>query len=82
MLLCEIDDVLWNSIEPYFSPHKPHTGMPLANMRKLMNGILYVAMTGCTWKDVPRKYGFKSTVHRFHLYLCDMVPIRRFSMNF
>jgi hypothetical protein len=22
-------------------------------MRKLMNGILYVVMTGCTWKDVP-----------------------------
>ena len=40
-------------------------------MRKLMNGILYVVMTGCTWKDVPRKYGSKSTVHRFHLYLCE-----------
>jgi putative transposase len=39
-------------------------------MRKLFNGILYVVMTGCTWKDVPRRYGSKSTVHRFHLYLC------------
>jgi len=27
-------------------------------------------MTGCVWEDVPRKYGDKSTVHRFHLYLC------------
>lgn len=49
----EIDDVLWNSIEPYLPPQKPHTGRPRANMRKLMNGILYVFMTGCTWKDVP-----------------------------
>jgi transposase len=40
-------------------------------MRKLLNGILYVVMTGCTWKDVPRKYGSKSTVHRFQLYLCE-----------
>ncbi len=28
-------------------------------------------MTGCTWKDVPRRYESKSTVHRFHLYLCE-----------
>ena len=59
----EIDDVLWESMEPYLPPQKPHTGRPRANMRKLI--------TGCTWKDVPRKYGSKSTVHRFHLYLCE-----------
>ena len=67
----EIDDVLWESIEPYLPPQKSLTGRPLSDMRKLMNGILYVVMTGCTWKDVPRHYGSKSTVHRFHLYLCE-----------
>ncbi len=44
----EIDDVLWKSIEPYLPPQKPHTGRPHADMRKSMNGILYVVMTGCT----------------------------------
>jgi putative transposase len=67
----EIDDVLWNSIEPYLPPQKPYTGRPREDERKLLNGILYVVMTGCTWKDVPRRYGAKSTVHRFHLYLCE-----------
>ena len=67
----EIDDVLWESIEPYLPPQKSLTGRPRADMRKLMNGILYVVMTGCTWKDVPYRYGSKSTVHRFHLYLCE-----------
>jgi transposase len=28
-------------------------------------------MTGCTWLDVPAKYGTKSTVHRYHLELCE-----------
>jgi putative transposase len=65
----EIDDVLWESIEPYLPPKKSPIGRPRANMRKSFNGILYVVMTGCTWKDVPRRYGSKSTVHRFHLYL-------------
>jgi len=36
-----------------------------------MNGILCVVMTGCMWKDILRKYGSKSTVHRFYLYLCE-----------
>jgi transposase len=55
----EIDDVLWKSIEPYLPPQKSHTGRPRADMSKLINGILYVVMTGCTWKDVPRRYGSK-----------------------
>jgi putative transposase len=67
----EIDDVLWNSIEHHLPPQKPHTGRPRSDLRKLMNGILYVVTTGCTWQDVPRQYGSKSTVHRFHLYLCE-----------
>jgi putative transposase len=65
----EIDDVLWESIEHHLPPQKPHTGRPRSDLRKLMNGILYVVTTGCTWQDVPSKYGSKSTVHRFHLYL-------------
>jgi transposase len=65
----EIDDVLWESIEPYLPPQKLHTGRLRADVGKLINGILYVFTTGCTWKDVPRRYGSMSTVNRFHLYL-------------
>lgn len=66
-----VDDALWQVIEPYLPPPKPHIGRPRADERNLLNGILYVLSTGCTWHDVPRQYGTKSTVHRFHLYLCD-----------
>lgn len=27
-----------------------------SDLRKLMNGILYVINTGCTWEDVPRNF--------------------------
>jgi transposase len=37
----------------------------------VFNGILYVLTTGCTWHDVPANYGTKSTVHRYHLELCE-----------
>jgi transposase len=47
---------IWESIEPYLPPQKSYTGRPRADMRKLINGILYVVTTGCTWKDVPQQY--------------------------
>jgi len=37
----------------------------------VFNGILYVLTTGCTWHHVPANYGTKSTVHRYHLELCE-----------
>ncbi len=67
----EVDDTLWQVIEPSLPPPKLPVGRPRADERRLFNGILYILSTGCTWHDVPRQYGTKSTVHRFHLYLCD-----------
>ncbi len=65
----EIDNKLWEKIEPYLPPQKPITGRPRADLRKTFNGILYVLYSGCRWEEVPEKYGAKSTVHRLHLKL-------------
>ncbi|WP_155396840.1 transposase [Methanosarcina barkeri] len=48
----EIDDILWESMEPSLPSQKPYKGGPRENTRKLINGILYVVMTGCMWKDI------------------------------
>jgi len=55
----EIDDVLWDSIKDHLPAQKPYTGRSSSDLRKLMNGILYVVTTGSTWQDVPNKYGSK-----------------------
>ena len=52
-------------------PQKPLTGRPRSDLRKSLNGILYVLKTGITWSDLPRMYGSKSSVHRLHLKLCE-----------
>ena len=52
----EIGDILLSSIERLLPPQKLHTGRPCSDLRKLMNGILYVINTGCTWEDVPRNF--------------------------
>ena len=71
MTFREIDDETWEIIRRHLPPRKPHVGRPRRDPRHLFNGILYVLSTGCTWSDVPAKYGTKSTVHRYHLELCE-----------
>jgi len=71
MVFREIDDDLWVIVQKYLPPTKPHIGRPRCDPRRLFNGILYVLTTGCSWHDVPAKYGTKSTVHRYHLELCE-----------
>ncbi|MDN7025655.1 transposase [Methanoculleus sp. FWC-SCC1] len=66
-----MDDALREIIQKYLPPTKLHIGRPRRDPRGLINGILYVLTTGCTWHDVPEKYGTKSTVHRYHLELCE-----------
>ncbi len=50
----EIDDILLSSIERHLPSLKSNTGRPLSDLRKLMNGILYVINTGCTWAGISR----------------------------
>ena len=32
--------------------------------RVTINGIMFVLVTGCRWREMPEKYGSKSTAHR------------------
>jgi transposase len=59
----ELDDVKWNMIAPLL-PSPAKEGRPRADDRIIVNGILYVLITGCRWIDVPTKYGDDSTMNR------------------
>jgi transposase len=59
----ELDDVRWKMIEPLLPP-KAKEGKPRFDDRTVVNGILYVLVTGCRWVDLPKKYGDDSTANR------------------
>ncbi len=64
----EIPDTLWDKIEPLLAPlmrKRPGGKKPLP-FRQILNGILYVLITGCQWKMLPDCYGSKSTVHEHY----------------
>lgn len=53
-------------VEPYSSRGK--MGRPVKNDRRaVVDGIFYVAATGCQWRALPEKYPHWNTVYRYHL---------------
>jgi transposase len=63
--LWEVDDTLWASLQPVLVVPKPRRkpGRPRADDRAIFNGLVWLARTGSQWKELPRRYGPKSTVH-------------------
>jgi transposase len=59
-----VDDELWALIKPLLPTpkrrRKKYPGrLPVAN-RAALNGILFVLKTGIRWRDLSKKFGFRS----------------------
>jgi transposase len=46
-------------------PKSPKGGRPPADKGKMVQGIFWILDNGAKWKDMPRRFGPKSTVHRW-----------------
>jgi len=51
----ELSDFEWEVVKPLLPPRSR------ADDRMVLNGILYVLVTGCRWMDMPLKYGSYKT---------------------
>lgn len=52
-------------------------GRPPPDLRSVLNGILWILRTGAPWKDLPRRYGAKSTVHSWFQYWVEQGVLQR-----
>jgi putative transposase len=61
----EIPDALWERLLIVLMHHFPRkkTGRPRADLRRVINGIIFRLRTGCQWARLPDDFGPKSTVH-------------------
>jgi putative transposase len=61
----EIPDELWERIEPILERRYPRapTGRPRADLRLVLDGIIYRLRSGVQWNQLPRQFGADSTVH-------------------
>lgn len=46
-------------------PVSPKGGRPCAEKRRVLQGIFWILDHGAKWKDLPERFGSKSTVHRW-----------------
>jgi len=47
------------------NPRNPLGGRPPADKRHIVRGIFWMLDNGAKWKDLPQRFGSKSTVHRW-----------------
>jgi transposase len=61
----EVTDEEWSRLAQYFeqAPGKK-MGRPRNDDRQMLNGILWIARSGASWRDLPERYGAWSSVYR------------------
>jgi transposase len=55
----DLTDFEWRLIEPLL-PNKPR-GVPRVDDRRVLNGIFWVLRSGAPWRDLPERYGPRTT---------------------
>ena len=61
----DLSDAQWDEIASYVTSHRGR--QPSVNRREIVNAILYVARTGCQWRNLPHDFPNWSTVYScFH----------------
>jgi putative transposase len=72
----ELPDELWERIEPILLRRYPiaATGRPRADLRLVLDAIIYRMRSGVQWNRLPRSFGADSTVHGwFQRFVADGV---------
>lgn len=72
----EVPDELWERIEAILAACYPpaRTGRSRADLRRVLNGIIYRMRSGVQWNQLPREFSDDSTVHRwFQVFVRDGV---------
>src|SRR5687768_5543731 len=57
----DLTDFEWRVIEPLL-PNKPR-GVPRVDDRRVLNGIFCVLRSGAPWRELPERYGPRTTCY-------------------
>ena len=62
----ELTDEQWELVRPLLPPQRGGIGRPPNDHRVVLGGILWVARTGSSWREMPDEYGKWETAYRRH----------------
>jgi hypothetical protein len=64
-----LTDEQWASVLPLLPPQRGAVGRPPNDHRNVLGGILWVARTGSSWRELPEEYGkWESAYRRYELW--------------
>jgi putative transposase len=61
----DLTDRQWDCIKELIPPAKPGGHPRILDMRAVVNAILYVTVTGCQWRMLPREYPAWQSVYSY-----------------
>ncbi len=61
----DVTDEEWAHVAPLIPPAKRGGRKREANMREVLNGVMYVLSTGCQWRYIPKDLPPTGTVYRY-----------------
>ncbi len=61
-----LTDEQWAVVRLLLPPQKGGVGRPPNDHRTVLGGILWVARTGSSWREMPEEYGKWETAYRRH----------------
>jgi len=65
-----LTDEQWASVRPLLPPRRGSIGRPPNDHRTVLGGILWVARTGSSWREMPEEYGkWETAYRRYELWL-------------
>ena len=59
-----LTDEQWAQVRPLLPPRRGGVGRPPNDHRAVLGGILWVARTGSSWREMPQEYGKWETAYR------------------
>ena len=62
----DLTDAQWRLIEKRIPPTRPGGRSRSICMREVINGILYLVRTGCSWRQLPHDFPPWGTVHWYY----------------
>ncbi len=61
----DLSDTEWELIHPVIPPARSGGNKRTVDMRKVVNGLMYVHSTGCHGRAIPKDWGQRSTVYDY-----------------
>lgn len=61
----DLTDEEWKLVEPCIAPGKTGGGKRTVDLRKVVDGAMYILSTGCQWRAIPKDLAARSTVHEY-----------------